>query len=359
MSTSASTTRAPSLIRLSFRYSTYHRRLAIYMAGLALVETIWFAFAGYMLRNVPTVANGSSSYAILHKCVATTCSGASLPPAYAVPISNLLIYLLPAVCALVFVGPSLAREFDTKSVRFSWTQGITRNQWLASRLLPGLIGALLISIVGEVAALRWVFPHNFPFDYNPWGMFPFRGATAVGIAVLLVAFSVLCSILLKRPLFVVLVTALAYGAIAYGVSATEPRLLAPNSTIATSNWGIQVNPVQQYPQGAQLVAATIVTKNGAPIPNSYVNHAIDGCSTRASLVLNKSPTTNSTSAIGPATFNQQVFSKCVAAYDFYNKFSYQPISRFWELQWIYAATTGAAGLVLIGLSFWLVKRVEP
>jgi hypothetical protein len=191
-------------------------------------------------------------------------------------------------------------------------------------------------------------------------MFPFRGATPVGIAVLLVAFSVLCSILLKRPLLVILVSALAYGAIALGVSATEPRLLAPNSTIAVSNWGDQVNPVQQYPQGAQLVTITTVTKNGVPISNSYLNQALNRCMASATHLQNRSLTTSPITVNGPVTnFNQQAYGKCVSAYNFYNKFSYQPISRFWELQWIYTAITGAAALVLIGSSFWLVKRVEP
>lgn len=355
MSASASTTRTPSLVRLSFRYSTYHRRLAEYIAGFTLVETIWFAFAGYTMRNVPVVTNGSSSYANLQKCVGSTCTGFfRMPSVYVGPITNLFIYLLPAVCALVFVAPSLAREFDTKSVRFSWTQCVTRNQWLASRLLPGLFGALLISIVGEIEASRWIFPHNYPFTYNPWGMFPFRGAAPVGIAVLLVAFSVVSSILLKRPLLAVLVSALAYGAIAFGVSATEPGLLPPKTIITASNWGNESNPVQPYPQGVQIVAVTIVTKNGVPISNSFLNHAINSCSARASHLQNKSLATS------PAnTFNQQAFSSCVSAYHFYNKFSYQPISRFWELQWIYAAMTGAVALVLVWSSFWLVKRVEP
>ncbi|EQD71974.1 transmembrane transport protein, partial [mine drainage metagenome] len=206
----------------------------------------------------------------------------------------------------------------------------------------------------------WIFPHNYPFTYNPWGMFPFRGATPVGIAVLLVTFSVLISILLKRPLLVVLVTVGTYGIIAYGIYATEPRLLPPKTIISASNWGNQVNPTQPYPQSAQLVTVTTVTKNGTPISNSYLDQALNGCMASASHLQNGSLTTSPVNVKGPVTnFNQQAFGKCVSAYDFYNKFSYQPISRFWELQWIYTAITGAAALVLIVSSFWLVKRVEP
>lgn len=69
-----------------------------------------------------------------------------LSQAIVTAITTLLIYLSVVFAAVLF-APSPAKEFETKAVRF-FTHCISRNQWLASRLIPGLIGAVIASIVG-------------------------------------------------------------------------------------------------------------------------------------------------------------------------------------------------------------------
>lgn len=116
MTVPAKTIRVPSLSRLILRYSTNYRRLAEYIAGFVIAETLWFAFAGYKLQNIPSLGNGFASYAPLTKCVANGCAEIlKAPPWYISPITNLLIYLLPVVCALIFVAPSLARELESNT----------------------------------------------------------------------------------------------------------------------------------------------------------------------------------------------------------------------------------------------------
>ncbi len=354
MNTLDSKEEVQSILRLSFRYSTYHRRLSAYILGLSVVETIWFAYAGYVLRNVPALANRSQSYSILSKCAGSACSNTFGPSQTIVnSITTLLIYLLPLVFAVVLVGPSLAKEFETKSVRFFWTQGISRNQWLASRLIPGLIGALSVVIVGQIELQRWIFPHNLFDYYDPWRMFAFRGVVPVAIAFSLVAISVFSSIVLKRSLLVVLVTALTFGAIVFAISFTEPILIAPKTVVYAVNWGDGFNQAAPFPQNSQFVTQAYLSKDGAQVPNAYITSAFDSCSARAS---NATKGSNGVASGNP--FNQRTFSKCMTAYDFYLKISYQPYSRYGDLQWIYTAMAVITSSVFVGLSFFLLKRVD-
>ncbi len=368
MSSTITRAKTLSLAKITKDYSMEYRRVAVSLVGLLLAETLWFAYAGFRLRFIN--AGGAGHFGVLSKCTGNVCLGPiGVPPFYISPITDLLTFVLPAIWALVFVAPSFARELESKSVRFTWTQGIRRNQWLGSRLLPGLIGAFLITAVEDVETNRWIYPHTIGI-FGPWQMFEFRDASIVGIAVLLVTVSVFFSILIRRTLLVVLLTAVAYLILLFGVAVTEPILLTPKSATVLAGYkpvvmlslGLTQYSGEPIPPEAQFVSETILTKRGTPVSNAYMLKVYQTCSSRAYPETPGQQKPNDAIILGQGPNfirYQQLDDQCLSSYHFYNKFSYQPSYRFWELQWIYAAITGALALFVLAMSFSFLRRVEP
>jgi hypothetical protein len=82
------------------------------------------------------------------------------------PISNtiaILIHLMPVLIG-AFAGPTvLARELETGTFRYAWTQGIGRVRWTIAKL--ALLGAALAILAGAVSQLyAWFFDPALHFE---------------------------------------------------------------------------------------------------------------------------------------------------------------------------------------------------
>jgi len=80
---------------------------------------------------------------------------------YGVP-ANAIAALLQAVPALIgaFAGaPVLARELETGTFRYAWTQGFGRTRWTVAKLVP-------LAIV--VTAAAWAFSVLFSWYFHPF-----------------------------------------------------------------------------------------------------------------------------------------------------------------------------------------------
>ena len=346
-------TSPPSFKELLWSYITRHRRLGVSVVGLVVIELLWFAFVGYEFRNI-RATEGFLGSAPLTQCTGTGCATIfKTPPPFIGPITDLLIFALPAIWALVFVAPSLARELESRSVRFSWTQTVTRKQWLAVRTMSGLLATLAVVVTEVFLVRRWIFPHNYTSE--PWHWFLFTGILAPAFALFLVAIAVLSSLLWKKPVAALLTTSISFGAVALAVTSTYPTLLSPKTII--SGAGIPLS----LPQGSLGVGATSVTKNGVRLSSTYTNQVLSTCNQQAMGRFN-GVQSNQTGGIAgvssPSTFNPSTYTSCLESHDLYTLISYQPPFRFWELQWIYAGATLGATAVIVALSFMFVNRID-
>lgn len=346
-------TSPPSFKELLWSYTIRHRRIGVSVVGIVAIEILWFAFVGYEYRNIRTTA-GFLGYAPLTQCTGTGCVGVfKAPPPFIGPITDLLIFALPATWALVFVAPSLARELESRSVRFSWTQAVTRKQWLAVRTISGLLATLVIVVIEVFLVRRWIFPHNYTSE--PWHWFLFTGVLAPAFALLLVAIAVLSSLLWKKPVAALLTTAISFGAVALAVTGSYPTLLSPRTIISGAG-----NPLS-LPQGSLVVDATSVTKNGVSLSSTYANQVMSTCNQLTMGRFNGVQSNQTGRIVGvssPSTFNPSTYASCLESHDLYTLIRYQPPFRFWELQWIYAGATLGATAVIVALSFMLVNMID-
>lgn len=330
--------RSLSFKSLTWSYAFRHRRLALITAAVIVLETVWFAFAGYELQSEH---GASAGYAPLTKCIGASCSRAfKAPPPFIAPITTLLVFLIPALTALVLVLPSLAKEVESGSLRFTWTQSISRVSWLGSRIANAILATVLIVGVDAIETSRWIFPHEYGFF--PWQNFAFRGVAVLGLSLFLVATGVLVALWTRRQIATVLITACIFGVAAILISDSYSRLLSPVSVVLSPG----SNP--NLPQSSLVVSSPYINRSGKTLPSTYVNKVMASCSQDA---LAKG------TARAPR-FNVSTFSSCLGAHNVYERVNYLPESRYGELQGIYAgATTGAAVIVLV-LGFKVVRRMD-
>ncbi|MEU2025025.1 ABC transporter permease [Streptomyces sp. NPDC016469] len=127
---------------------------------------------------------------------------------------------LSLLTGIFVAGPLIARELESGTFRFGWTQSITPARWLAARLAPlALLAAAGTTVL--VLVYRWgrsgVLGHS-PSDLAWFGdtTYPGLGPVAVAYALFAVAVGALCAVLVRRALPAMALTAVVVGTVMYG-----------------------------------------------------------------------------------------------------------------------------------------------
>lgn len=251
--------------------------------------------------------------------------------------ANIIPALLQAVPALIgaFVGaPILARELETGTFRYAWTQGFGRWRWTLAKL---------VSLAIIVAVAAGAFSILFSWYYGPFladhqatplaaTVFNLRG---IGFAVwTLTAFAIgsLSGILTRRVVPAIVTTLAAYTGLAVLAAAflrhhylsplTTSRLHVAASALITKTWG---------------------TKNGIfAFTGQAPGNVLQQFCTPA--------------VIGPGKPSSGALTSCLAHHGYTIWTSYQPASRFWTFQWIESSWLIALSILLIATTTLLVHR---
>ena len=121
---------------------------------------------------------------------------------YAVGVA--VAYVVPAVIGAFWGAPMVARELEAGTHRLVWTQSITRNRWLATKLGLGMLGAAAAGAVVGLAMTWWSRPIDSAVNARPaptapsstgsdraGEMFGARGIAPIGYAAFAFALGVL------------------------------------------------------------------------------------------------------------------------------------------------------------------------
>ena len=248
---------------------------------------------------------------------------------------------LQAVPALIgaFVGaPVLARELETGTFRYAWTQGFGRWRWTLAKLVPLAIA---------VAAAAGAFSLLFSWYYQPFfaqtlsfnsqvpldpGLFDLRGVAFAAWTLAAFAIGALAGMLIRRVVTAIVATLAVYTglAVAAGLYLREhyltPLLVknadAPGSAWTISQWWTKGGkPVSQdaLSQFLQQGAPQLAGKGGIPQDDPTVNQYL-------------------------------------AQHGYTLWTTYQPGSRFWPFQWIEGGWLLVLSVLLIAATVWLVRR---
>ena len=255
-------------------------------------------------------------------------------------------FILQAVPALIgaFVGaPVLARELETGTFRYAWTQGFGRWRWaLAKLVLLAVAVAVAAGLLGLL--LSWYYQPYFAADNqtlnlsepSPFaaGLFDLRGVTFAAWTLAAFAIGALAGMLIRRVVPAIAATLAAYTGLvlAAGLFLREHYL----TPLLTSNPDVPPNV-----PGSAWVISQWYAKGGQPVSQSVLSQVLQG----APQLAGKGGVPQSLSVT--QYLNQHGYTLWT---------SYQPGSRFWPFQWIEGGWLLALSVLLIAATVWLVRR---
>jgi hypothetical protein len=312
--------------------------VAVFLGALA----VWLWIAGLQLHH---------AYAAAIAC----------HPASSAACQNLIInfqstnqilkggFVLQPVPALIgaFVGaPMLAREIETGTFRYAWTQGFARWRWALAKLV--LVGVAVAAIAGAFSVLvSWYYqPYlatgngtvfSSPSALSP-GLFDLRGVAIAAWTLAAFAIGALAGMLIRRVVPAIVATLAAYAGLA---------LLAGN--VLRQHYLTPLVAKGSNLPGAAWIMSDWWTKGGKfafgdrpPIsllqqlcPASFVTGPGGGIAVKGGA---DAPT------------------KCLVQHGYTHWADYQPASHFWPFQWIEGGWLLALSVLLIAVTVWLVRR---
>jgi hypothetical protein len=248
---------------------------------------------------------------------------------------GVLLQLVPALIGAFVGAPVLARELETGTFRYAWTQGFGRWRWVLGKLaLLAVVLAAATSLLGILVS--WYFqPESGPlFEASPFGdLFSLREVTFPAWTLAAFAVGALAGMLIRRVVPAIVATLAVYAGLAFAtVGFLREHYLTPLATASYFTPGTSTAWIigQWSAKDGKFAFA------GNP-PGNLVDRF---CS---SLPPEK--------AGGPNGFAQ-----CLAQHGYTQWTSYQPASRFWAFLWIEAGWLLALSALLIAVTIWLVRR---
>jgi hypothetical protein len=261
------------------------------------------------------------------------------------PGSGIVAALLQAVPALIgaFAGaPLLAREFESGTFRYVFTQGIGRVRYSAAKLVSL---AVVVTVMAEAfsAVYSWAYGPIIGQNGNGYSamapaFFDLRGVAFAAWTLAAFAIGVLAGVLIRRVLPAMFATFAAWSGLAAATALFlrlhyRPALLTTNPNV--------VSPAR--------VISQWWTFRGKPVGLSAVRAALRPVDIRV--------VTEGIFSPGPDTpHNLGNPVRYLLVHGFTRVTSYQPGSWFWPFQLIEGAWLILLSVLLCAAAIWLVRR---
>ena len=248
-----------------------------------------------------------------------------------------------------FIGaPLLAREMETGTFRYTWTQGFGRWRWTLAKLVA--LG-LAVTVAAELFSLvlGWYYQPYFntgnyalaideltPFNS---GLFDLGRVTFAGWTLAAFAIGALAGMLIRRVVPAIAATLAVYAGLAFAVGGfLREHYLTP---LVTTGLNLP---------GSAWVLSQWWTKGGVTLSQATMVQVMDPIFAR------HIPAVPSDDA---HLFKQQALASTTQyltrhGYTYWTR--YQPGSRFWPFQWIEGGWLLALSVLLIAATVWLVRR---
>jgi ABC-type transport system involved in multi-copper enzyme maturation permease subunit len=321
------------------------RQHRIALAGVAVLLgalAVWLWTIGTSLHNAyaAAVACHPASSAACQDLVVTFNVSADNHFMGSKGPGGVLLQLVPALIGAFVGAPVLARELETGTFRFAWTQGFGRWRWALAKLV-GLAVVLAAATAAFGALVSWYYQPEFATGSQVLGLYQasplvtlFSLREVTFPAWTLAAFSVaaLAGMLIRRVVPAIVATLAVYAGLAFATAALlREHYLTP---LVTSN---------NFLPGASTawIISQWSTKDGrfafsGNPPGSLVNQFC--------------------SSVPPDKIGPLGFAPCLAQHGYTQWTSYQPAARFWPFQWIEGGWLLVLSALLIAATIWLVRR---
>lgn len=249
--------------------------------------------------------------------------------------------LAPGLVGAFAGAPLLARELESGTFRYAWTQGAGRMRWMVAVLTPGIVGTTVIAAAfGALVAWR-----NQPLVATGIGsrmdgsLFPAVPPAAIAWSLLGFALGVLAGLLWRRVVPALVTTfVLWFGMATLASLGLRKHYLAPLTTTS-----LQLN-------SADLTVSVWWTKAGRTVGDSQLNRVlqsagIQGFTANGAQRVQAAP---GSGAVDPVHYLIQ--------HGYVQNTSYQPAGRYWTFEWIEFGWLAFVAAVLIAATVLLLRR---
>jgi hypothetical protein len=266
------------------------------------------------------------------------------------------IALILPIAVGVFVGaPLIARELESGTFRFSWTQGIGRRHWVvASTALLGAIAVIAALMLGLLAQW-WSRPIDAAGLANHWqsGQFDATAWTLPAWTAFSLALGVLLGVITKRVLSAMALSAAALGGVFIANFLWVDRWLlslgATTTTVSPSsattlvlgqlNFSGVAGSQLGAPAGSWLVSGSLTNAQNQPVPIGQARTLVLAALRSAEGHLSK----------GGAI-------RALLREHYHYVVALQTDARYGALNGLDAALVTTVALALMAVTLWLVHR---
>jgi hypothetical protein len=284
---------------------------------------------------------------------ATACHPASSPACadlassfngmYAALANGTALQPVPALIGAFVGAPVLARELETGTFRYAWTQGFGRWRWTLAKL--ALLAVVVSAAAGAISVLfSWYYQPYFATgnqtpsltEVSPLAgaLFDLHGVAFAAWTLVAFAIGALAGILIRRVVVAIVATLTAYAALAVAAATLlRQHYLTP---LVTANVNV--------PASAAIVRQWW-TKDGT--------FAFSGLPPMQ-ILQQYCPTPPLGARVDKPPAG--TLAQCLSQHGYTQWTRYQPASRFWPFQWIEAGWLLALSVLLIAVTVWLVRR---
>jgi ABC-type transport system involved in multi-copper enzyme maturation permease subunit len=258
--------------------------------------------------------------------------------------NGLILQVVPALIGVFLGAPLLAREMESGTIRFAWTQGFGRVRWALAKLVA--LAVVVTTATGAISLLlSWYYQPYFPagnqtsylskevpFQASPFapGLFDLRGVTFATWTLAAFAIGALAGMLIRRVVPAIVTALAVYTVIAVAAGGfLREHYLAP---LVTSSLNV--------PSSAWLISQQWMTRGGQPASAQALDQVLQG-----------------TQFPGKGGVPQSLDAWQYLVQHGYTQWTtYQPANRFWPFQWIEGGWLLALSVLLMALTVWLVRR---
>ena len=250
----------------------------------------------------------------------------------------------PALIGAFVGAPVLAREMETGTYRYAWTQGFGRWRWTLAKL-TGLAVAVTAAAGATSVLFSWYYQPYFGANNQARGLsqlsslapslFDLRGVAFGAWTLAAFALGALAGILIRRVVPAIVATLAVYTGLAIATGAwLRGHYFAP---IVTRSLNV--------PNSVWVVSQDWTSKGGQVASQTTLYQVLQGAPAQVA----------GKEGGGPNLHALSVWQYLVQR-GYTQVTTYQPAARFWAFQWVEAGWLLGLSVLLIGITLWLVRR---
>ncbi len=304
-------------------------------AALLVVVAVAVVIQGERMRT---------AYAVLHACTppsSAQCNFAFLTfhDTYGdAGFAGAVFVWVPGLIGAFAGAPLLARELETGTFRFAWTQGVGRMRWLIALLVPGALGVIAVTTAfgGLITWFKQPLIDSGIEQRLHGSIFPATGVAVAGWGLAAFAVGVLAGLVLRRVVPALALTLALWTGLAFFASTLRGHYQAP---LVTSSQQLANNelPVDQW-----------WTHDGVRVGAAQIDQALQAIGVQSSNGGGDFRAGPGSSSVDPIQYLLQ--------HGYMQWTSYQPDSRYWPFQVIEFGWLTLVSLLLLAATLWLVRH---